>query len=271
MFFSLRDSHAIFYKNIIWQYGLQIVKYLFPLITLPYLTRVLEPQGYAVYAYVVSFMAFAQTFVDFGFNLSGTRKIAAAKSVDEKNCVIGAVTQARCILCVVTFVVVFVVASFIPITATNMTYTMLAFVAVCGRAMAPDFVFQGHENMGPLTTRYFVSKGVSTALTFVFVHSIADIIWVLILDILSSAIALGWSFTSANRLFGTTISKVTIKEAFEELKVSGLYCFSNMAAQVFTGFTTLLIGVVIADAIQILLDTLHDSDICGTVALLPNN
>lgn len=244
-------SHKSFYKNTVWQYGLQIVKYLFPLITMPYLTRVLEPEGYAVYAYVVSFMTFAQMFVDFGFNLSGTKRIAASTSTNDENRAIGAVTQARLFLCVLASLVVYIIASFIPLTAANLFYTMLAFVAVCGKALAPDFVFQGHENMKPITTRYFVSKGLSTALTFVFVHSLADIIWVPILDIISNVIALVWSFLAANRLFGTTIAFVPMRSAFSELKTSALYCFSNMAASVFTGFTTLLIGVVITDAAQI--------------------
>ena len=97
-------SHKSFYKNTVWQYGLQIVKYLFPLITMPYLTRVLEPEGYAVYAYVVSFMTFAQMFVDFGFNLSGTKRIAASTSTNDENRAIGAVTQARLFLCVLASV-----------------------------------------------------------------------------------------------------------------------------------------------------------------------
>lgn len=244
-------KHVTFYRNAAWQYGLQVVKYLFPLITLPYLTRVLEPDGYAIYAYVLSLMAFVQVFVDFGFNLSGTKKIVAAESVDEENGVIGAIIQARLVLCIISGLLVFAVASFIPITAANLGYTMLAFLAVCGRAMAPDFIFQGHENMKPITTRYFVSKGVSTILTFVLVHSIADILWIPVLDILASVIALVWSFAAAKKLFGTSFKFAPIRLVFSELRVSALYCFSNMAASVFTGFTTLLIGIVITDAAQI--------------------
>ena len=243
----MSSQHKRFYSNVVWLYGLQIVKYIFPLITLPYLTRVLLPEGYAVYAYVVSFMTFAQTFVDFGFNLSGTKRIVAAGSVKEENRVIGAVTEARMALGVVTGVAVAAVAWFIPITHANMVYTMLAFVAVFGKALAPDFLFQGHENMRPLTTRYFVSKGISTALTFVVVHSIDDILWIPVLDIFSSVIALAWSFISAKRMFGTTIAVVPLSEAFAELRASAVYCFSTMASVVFSGFTTLLIGVVIID------------------------
>lgn len=244
-------GHKAFYKNTAWQYGLQAVKYIFPLITLPYLTRVLEPEGYAVYAYVVSFMTFAQVVVDFGFNLSGTKKIVAAENVDDENRAIGAVTQARLLLSAIAGVAVSIIALCIPITRANLLYTMLAFVAVAGKAMAPDFVFQGHEQMGPLTTRYFVSKGLSTALTFVFVHSIADILWVPTLDIVSSVIALVWSFLAAKRMFGTTIARVPASDMFAELRTSALYCLSNIASTAFSGFTTLLIGIVITDAVQI--------------------
>ena len=241
-------SHSSFFKNTAWQYGLQIIKYLFPLITLPYLTRVLEPEGYAFYAYVVSFMAFAQMFVDFGFNLSGTKRITKACTVDAENRVIGAVTEARLILCLVAGIIVMVVASLLPITRVNLPYVLLAFISVCGKGLLPDFVFQGHEQMGPITTRFLVSKAISTVLTFILVHSMADILWIPLLDILSNGIALLWSFSSANRLFGTTIAIVPLKMALAELKSSWLYCFSNMAASVFSGFTTLLIGVVITNA-----------------------
>ena len=247
----MSKTHASFFKNTAWQYGLQIIKYLFPLITLPYLTRVLAPEGYAFYAYVVSFMSFAQVFVDFGFNLSGTKRIAKACSLGEENRIIGAVTEARLLLCVVAGVVVMVVASVLPLTQGNITYVFFAFVAVCGKGLVPDFLFQGHENMGPITTRFLVSKSISTVLTFVLVHSMDDIMWVPVLDIMSNGIALAWSFAAAKRQFGTTIAYVPLREALTELRTSGLYCFSNMAASVFSGFTTLLIGVVVTDSAQV--------------------
>lgn len=247
----MAQKHSTFYKNTFWQYGLQLVKYIFPLITLPYLTRALEPEGYAFYAYVVSFMAFAQVFVDFGFNLSGTKRIARAETIAEKNRVVGAVEEARLVLCLVAGAVVMGIAAFLPLTKNNLPYVFLAFLAVCGKGLVPDFLFQGHEDMGPITTRFLVSKSVSTAFTFVFVHSMADIMWVPVLDIVSNGIALVWSFAAAKRRFGTTIERVSLRDALAELKTSGLYCFSNMAASVFSGFTTLLIGVVITDAAQI--------------------
>lgn len=243
--------HSAFYKNTLWQYGLQLIKYVLPLLTLPYLTRVLEPEGYAIYAYVVSFMTFAQTFVEFGFNLSGTKQVVEARDARALGRVTGSITQARLALCVLAGAVCIFIGAFIPIMRENALYACLAYIAVCGRALAPDFLFQGKEQMAPITVRYFLSKGTSTALTFVFVHSMADILWVPILDIAASAIALGWSFSSARKMFGLKIEWVAPRVYLKELARSGYYCLSNMSSTAFSGFTTLLIGIAIKDPAQI--------------------
>ena len=248
---DMSDTHSSFYKNALWQYGLQLVKYVLPLLTLPYLTRVLEPEGYAVYAYVVSFMTFAQTFVEFGFNLSGTKQVVEARDSRALGRVTGSITQARLSLCLLAGAACAIIGAFIPIMRENALYACLAYIAVCGRALAPDFLFQGKEQMAPITVRYFLSKGTSTALTFVFVHSMADILWVPVLDIAASAIALAWSFSSARKMFGLEIEWVAPRVYLKELARSGYYCLSNMSSTAFSGFTTLLIGVAIKDPAQI--------------------
>lgn len=243
-------KHSAFYKNTLWQYVLQFIKYLLPLLTLPYLTRILEPEGYAVYAYVASFMTFAQTFVDFGFNLSGTKSVASAQDQD-LGLLVGSISQARVLLCVLAGGACVAIGCFIPIMRENAMYAALAYIAVCGRALAPDFLFQGKEQMAPITLRYLASKGTSTVLTFVFVRSSSDLLWVPVLDIVASAIALVWSFRVADRLFGLRIQWAAPERVLHELCVSGYYCLSNMASAAFSGFTTLVIGIAISDAAQI--------------------
>lgn len=244
-------NHRNFYLNIVWQYVLQAVKYLFPLLTLPYLTRVLEPEGYAIYAYIISFMSFVQTFIDFGFNLSGTKDVAKASDQNELSEILGSVTQARLFLSVLAGIACLLLGAGIPLIRDNALYAILAYVAVCGRALAPDFLFQGKERMSPITLRYFLSKGLSTVLTFVVVRKPGDLIWVPVLDIIASTIALLWSLASAKRLFGAKLQLVPYARVVKDLRTSAYYCLSNMSSIVFSGFTTLLIGIVIVDQEQI--------------------
>ena len=145
-------KHNTFYKNTLWQYGLQILKYLFPLLLIPYLTRILGTEGYAVYAYVLSFMGVVQTIADFGFTLSGTKKVVDLRGdTAALSRLVGAITVARLMLLCGLFFCVMVVTRFIPIMAENTVYVIWAFFATAGRTVLPDFIFQGNERMGPLT------------------------------------------------------------------------------------------------------------------------
>lgn len=245
-------KHNTFYKNTLWQYGLQILKYLFPLLLIPYLTRILGTEGYAVYAYVLSFMGVVQTIADFGFTLSGTKKVIDLRGdTAALSRLVGAITVARLMLLCGLFFCVMVVTRFIPIMAENTVYVIWAFFATAGRTVLPDFIFQGNERMGPLTTRYFASKGVQVALTILLVRGPGDLILVAVADVLSEIVDIAWSYRAQKRMFGVGIARPTFKESFEELRVSAIYCVSNVSSSLFSGFTTVIIGLAITSKTDI--------------------
>lgn len=241
-------GHKSFYKNTLWQYGLQILTYLFPLVLIPYLTRVLGTDGYAVYAYVSSFMGVMQTIADFGFTLSGTKKVVDHKGdTDALSHLVGNITAARFMLLAALLAVTLVICPFIPIMAENVPYVVLALVAVGLRALLPDFLFQGYEQMGPLTTRYFASKGAQVVLTLLLVHGSEDLLLVAAADIVGSTIGLIWSFAAIKRMFGVGVSAPTPRQSLLELKDSAIYCVSNVSSSLFSGFTTIIIGLALTD------------------------
>lgn len=168
----MNNAHEIFFKNMLWQYGLQVLKYLFPLLLFPYLTRVLGTEGYAVYAYVLSFMGVIQTIADFGFTFSGTKGVVESAHDDKAvSRLVGNITVARVILIALLLIGVLLIVPFIPILSENVLYVVLAYIAVSLRSLLTDFMFQGYEQMGPLTTRYCASKGLMVVLTLLAVHS----------------------------------------------------------------------------------------------------
>src|SRR6478609_9398371 len=63
---------------------LQGSNYIFPLVTFPYLVRNLGTNNYGVLVVCIATMQFLNIFVDYGFNISGTREISINKKIKEK-------------------------------------------------------------------------------------------------------------------------------------------------------------------------------------------
>ena len=78
---------------------LQIAGYVFPLITMPYLARVIGVDGFGKIAFASVVVVWFQTIADWGFNLSATRDVAQNKKNKEKvSEIFSNVLWARCFL-----------------------------------------------------------------------------------------------------------------------------------------------------------------------------
>ncbi|HDW3666810.1 TPA: oligosaccharide flippase family protein, partial [Escherichia coli] len=72
-------------KNIFFLFLIQISNYIFPLLTLPYLVRVLGASQFGSLMLAQALIQYFITVTEYGFNLSATKKIALSKSQDETN------------------------------------------------------------------------------------------------------------------------------------------------------------------------------------------
>ena len=179
-------------KNTSMLYLLNIAKVLFPFLTFPYLTRVLSVDSYALVAYVRAAMQYLQLWVDFGFILSATKNIVrAGKDLNLISHIVSDTMLARFLLAVVGAGITAVLCVFIPLLHQNILFTWLSYGAVFLSCFMVDYLFRGLEKMHAVTLCFVTMKGISTVLTFVFVHADRDLLWIPLLDIISSVVVLG--------------------------------------------------------------------------------
>lgn len=238
-------------SNIIFLYFLTIAKIVFPLLTFPYLTRVLTVDAYGMVSYVRATIIYMQIFVDFGFSLSAVKDIARIKNdkirVGE---ITGDVIIAKLLLCVIGMLILLVLCASISILQNNLLYTFLSYVVVILSVFLLDYLFRGIEEMQLVSLTFIIMKGASTLLTFVFVKGDADILWIPVLDIISSFFALFFVYVQLKKLHIKIIFR-NIIYAWRSLKESFIYFISNMATTAFGGLNTMLIGIYIPDVKEI--------------------
>lgn len=128
--------------NTIMLYLLAIAKIIFPLVTLPYLTRVLSVETYGAIAYVKSIIAYAQTAIDFGFILSAVRDIVNInREKEETSRVVGNTIVAKLFLAVISFIVILILSFVIPILRDYTLLLFLSFIPPLLSCFLLDFFF----------------------------------------------------------------------------------------------------------------------------------
>ena len=62
-------------KNGAWLYLLQFFNTVVPLLTLPYITRILGVKQYGIFSIAINIIGYYQVVVEYGFAMSATRKV----------------------------------------------------------------------------------------------------------------------------------------------------------------------------------------------------
>lgn len=233
--------------NTLYLYILSLVRMIFPLLTLPYLTRVLTVETYGVVVYIKSYMSYVQMILDYGFLLSATKNIAIAynnKDNRKVEYILGNTIIEKMILCFLSAIVTIALSYFIPIFKKELLFLWLYFLAISLSIFIADFLFRGIEKMEYITMPYIFAKIVFTILTFLLIKGDKDLLLIPILEIINNVIIVIISIF--------ILKKLNIHFKFEnlnkwilDLKNSGIYFLSNFATTIFGSLTILIVGVVL--------------------------
>jgi len=230
--------------NIISLGFLQGANYILPLLTLPYLVRVLGPEYFGLLAFATSTNSYFVLITDYGFNLSATRQISIHR--DDKNKldeIFSSVMIIKTALLLISFaLIVILVFSFEKFSLHWEAY-FITFGMVVGQVLFPVWMFQGLEKMKYITYINIGAKAFFTVCVFVFVQNKADYLLVPILTAMGFIVAGICSLYIIKKDFKVTFAWQSFATIKLQLVEGWHVFFSSMAISLYTISSTFILGL----------------------------
>jgi len=158
---------------------LQVSNYVLPLITFPYLVRVLGPEKFGLVAFAQAFIQYFVMFTDYGFNLSATREVSVNRKDKNKiSEIFSAVMTIKFVFTVISIFILIGFIFFIPKFRNDGLLYIFTFGMVLGKVLFPIWFFQGMERMKYITFLNIAAKLIFTISIFIFIHKSSNYIYV---------------------------------------------------------------------------------------------
>lgn len=158
-------------RNSMWMIILQTFNMIIPLLTIPYITRILGSTEYGHFSIALNWILYFQVIVEYGFELNGARRVAINSSIENIQIIFNGIISSRLLLSLFTLIALFVVWSISNLPVSTLLCMLLLFFMVIGTSISLTWVFQGLQQMRFITIANVIARLISLLLIFLFVKS----------------------------------------------------------------------------------------------------
>jgi PST family polysaccharide transporter len=162
-------------KDTLILFGVQVSGYVLPVITLPFLTRILGPANFGLTALGTALVLYFVVIVEWGFAVTGTRQIAIAQDdLDRVSRAYSTIMACKVILLMLCFVAMVALVSGVPKLRAFWPLYFVSYLQVVGFCLSPNWLLQGMQRMRFIAYSDYGAKILSVILIFVFVRRPSD-------------------------------------------------------------------------------------------------
>ena len=230
-------------KNTLYNVLLNITSVIFPLITAPYISRVLEPDGVGLFNFATTYAGYFALVALLGIPTYGVREVSKARN--DKNALTTLVSQLMTIAAITTIVVsVIYILTILIIGQFSENYVIFLFAGFL-IYLAPfkiNWYFQGIEEFGTITKVALTIRTLSVMSLFVFVNEKDDLVIYVIISVFGGVIADLWNYI---RMWLSGIRpKFILKGLRPHLNPLFVLFISSIAISIYTVLDTLMLGFI---------------------------
>lgn len=227
-------------RNVVYNILLAVSQVLLPLVTFPYISRILLPAGVGTYTFVDSYTQYFVLVAALGIPIYGMREIAKAKgSFQERSAVFSALLSIHFLVSLI--VLSLYVLSFLLLPQLN-EYTAMFWVGstlLFSNVFVMEWFFQGMEQFPFITVRTLFIRFLTIVAIFLFVKTKEDTLLYYTINCASVAVNAGVNCWFARRFVKFSLRGLTLKQHIKPL----FYIFSTgLVSSVYTLLDSVVLG-----------------------------
>lgn len=226
-------------KNFIMNFIKILVNLIFPLITFPYISRILLPEGIGRVAFVQSINNYFLLFINLGIPLYGIREIARVRNNGlEKSKVFSEILFLNIFTTIIGITFYFIFYQLNMITDDREIFLIFS-VVLLFNFLSVDWFFQGIEDYKYITVRTIIVKIISFIFLIIFVKEKSDICKYAIIVVFSLIGSNFFNIIRALKLVKLELKGLNIKRHLKGI----LIIFSmNLAISIYTNLDSVMLG-----------------------------
>lgn len=224
---------------------LQIANYIFPLITVPYVSRVIGVTGYGKIAFAGAVVIWFQAVADWGFNYTAMREVAQNRDDMQKiSFVFSNVLWARLLMILVSYVALALFVIFVPEFRDAADVIIVTSLTLVGHVAYPSWFFQATERMKYITIINVSMRLLFTILVFVFITEQDDYIVQPLLNSLSYIMSGLIAMYIIVIKWKVKLVWISYSTVWETIRDSWSVFINSFAPNLYNSLTTVILGFV---------------------------
>lgn len=226
-------------KNYIFNVTYKLLNIAMPLITAPYLSRVIGAEGLGIYAYYYAIAHYFYLFGKMGLNNYGTREIAISKDNQEDMNHMFSSIYTQQIISSIIIQIIYTIFCLFSIKNDGLIPMILG-IYTLGCLFDIDWLYLGLEKFDKIAIKNIIVKIITLIAIFIFVKNENDL-WIYTL-IMSAGMIIGfWTLWVGVKKY-VKFKPVKIKEALKHLKPNAILLVPVLAANIYHSIDKVMVG-----------------------------
>lgn len=230
-------------KNVFSLSLVQIANYVFPFITIPIVSRIIGPDKFGVVNFAAAFMTYFTLLINFGFDLSATRAIAASKnSLEERNRIFNQVLLAKMVLFGASLVLFLVSLFTIPELRNEKSVAVFSFILCFSWVITPNWLYQAMQELSRIAMFNMATKVLFTIVVLWVIREKSDYIWLPLVTSVAQLLVGVYSFYYAVRRYKIQIKLPSLRPVLQMLWNERIIFFSMVVINLYTTTNVVMLG-----------------------------